>query len=282
MPKKIKNENLVVSHRPKISVIIPLFNKVSYIEETLRTLVSQNYPNLEVIIEDGGSRDGSLEVVKKFAKKYPKQFRWSSQKDKGQSDAINKGLKKATGEILTYLNADDVYKENCLIKVSEFFNLNPNARWLFGLCDIIDEKGKEIRQPITKYKNYWLRKKFNYNNLLILNFISQMACFFRKDAYIKVGGFSLNQNYVLDYEYWLRLGKEYQPGFIDQYLASFRIGPKTKSSEGFVKQFKDEFEVSKKFTNNKLVIFLHLLHFRLIITSYQFLKYISKFKRQVL
>jgi glycosyltransferase involved in cell wall biosynthesis len=102
---------------PKISIVIPSFNKKKFIGATLESIFSQNYPNFEVIIQDGASTDGTLEITEKFAKKYPQVVNWESKKDKGQTDAINKGLKKAKGEILTYINADDIYIKGALKKV---------------------------------------------------------------------------------------------------------------------------------------------------------------------
>src|SRR5438105_15536000 len=93
----------------KISIIIPSFNKGIYIGKTLQSIIDQNYPNLEVIVQDGGSKDETAVIIKRYAKKNPKIFQWTSKKDNGQLDAIYKGLKKAKGDIITYLNADDLY-----------------------------------------------------------------------------------------------------------------------------------------------------------------------------
>src|SRR3990170_8361781 len=117
---------------PKISIVIPSLNKVSFIKETLESIVTQNYPNLEVIIQDGGSTDGTLEIIKKYAKKYPDKINWESIKDKGQTDAINRGFKKASGRVLSYINADDLYENGALNKVGEYFSKNPKTLWLAG------------------------------------------------------------------------------------------------------------------------------------------------------
>src|SRR3989344_6126325 len=122
-----KTENL-----PKVSIVIPSYNKASYIEATLHSIINQGYPNLEVIIQDGGSTDGSVEIIKRYAKKFPKIIQWVSKKDKGQVDAINAGLKKSSGEILTYMNADDVYKNGALLEVGKQFTKQPNILWMTG------------------------------------------------------------------------------------------------------------------------------------------------------
>lgn len=261
---------------PKISIVMPCLDSVDYIERSIRSIVEQDYKNIELFIQDGGSKDGTLDIIRYYAKKYPRLIRWISEKDKGQADAINKGMKKVNGDILTHLNADDVYKKGALRTVAEYFMKNPNVMWAYGKADIIDANDREIRRWITLYKNFWL-KNYSYKTLLVLNYISQMACFWRREASKKVGEFDINQHFVIDYDYWLRLGKKYKAGVINKYISSFRITHSNKSSVGFVKQFKDEYNVAKRFTNNNLILFLHLLHFNLIIFIYSILRIIRSF-----
>lgn len=264
------------SSLPKISIVMPAFNTVDYIERSIRSVIEQDHENIELFIKDGGSNDGTIEIIKYYVKKYPLLIRWISCKDEGQTDAINFGMKHVNGEILTYLNADDIYKKGALKEVAKFFTENPDVMWVFGKADIIDSDDKEIRKWITAYKNLWL-KNYSYNTLLILNYISQMATFWRKEAADKIGKFDKAQHFVMDYEYWLRLGKKYKAGFINKYISSFRITDKNKSSTGFIKQFRDEFEVAKKNTNNPLIIFLHNIHYILIIFIYSVLKIVRDF-----
>ncbi len=256
---------------PKISIVMPCLDSVDWIERSIRSVIEQDYKNFELFIKDGGSSDGTLEIIRHYAKKYPRFIRWISERDRGQADALNIGMKKVKGDILTHLNADDVYKKNALRKISEYFMKNPNVMWAYGKADIIDANDKEIRRWITIYKNFWLRN-YSYTTLLILNYISQMACFWRVKAAKEVGEFDTNQYLVIDYDYWLRLGKKYKAGVINHYLASFRITYSNKSSLAFVRQFRDEFNVAKRFTNSKLILFLHLLHYNLIIFIYSILK----------
>ena len=141
--------------RPLISIVIPSLNKARYIRQTLESIVKQNYPSLEVIIEDGGSTDGTLDIIKKYAKKYPKIFKYESKKDKGQMDAINKGFEKAQGEILTYINADDVYVDGAFRNIEKAYSENPDALWFAGRGRVIDEDGKGIARIVTWYKNLY-------------------------------------------------------------------------------------------------------------------------------
>ena len=166
----------------KISIITTNYNTDKYLEQTIKSVLNQKGEfELEYIITDGGSIDNSLEIIKKYNKEV-KEGKWGkhitykyiSEKDKGQSDGINKGLKMATGDIVAFLNADDLYTEGALEKVVTYFKENPDCMWLTGYCKIIDENGKQIKKYITEYKNRKLRK-FTFEQLLIEDCISQIG-----------------------------------------------------------------------------------------------------------
>jgi len=241
---------------PRISIVIPSYNKVDYLEETLESIVSQNYPNLEVIIQDGGSTDGTLEIIKKYARKYPKIVQWVSKKDKGQVEAINKGLKKATGDVVTYINADDVYEKGALKKVGEYFAKHPDTLWLAGRGRVINDKGEEISRWVTRYKNFLLKLN-RYNLLLIVNYLMQPSVFLSKKAYKKYGPFTGTKNYVMEYDLWLKLGKVKMPDIIDEYLSNFRLVKKSFSIKETKKILDFDYNLVLKYTKNKLVLFLH-------------------------
>jgi len=256
---------------PLISIVMPCFNCVDYIERSIRSIVEQDYPNIELFIKDGGSEDGTVEIIKYYARKYPKVISWVSSKDKGQADAIKFGMKQLKGAVLSFLNADDVYKKNSLMKVGQYFLNHPEIMWAYGKGDIISPDDKKIRSFITVYKNLWLWH-FSYTNLLILNYISQMSCFWRREAAKEVGEFDESQFYVMDYDYWLRLGKKFKAGVIPAYLGSFRIVAKSKSSKGFVQQFKDEYSVAGRYTQNPTILSLHRLHYNVVVLIYSIFK----------
>ncbi|KKR34291.1 MAG: Glycosyl transferase family 2 [Candidatus Gottesmanbacteria bacterium GW2011_GWC2_39_8] len=243
---------------PKISVITPTYNQVDYIERTIRSVLEQEYPNLEYIIVDGASRDGTLDIIKDYKDKVI----LISEKDKGHSDAINKGLKRATGEIICYLNSDDLLEKGSLFEVARIFSSDKNIKWLSGRCRIINTDDREIRQGIRNYKNFWL-SHYNYWILKILNFISQPATFWRKEAVEET--FDEELYYTMDYDFWLRIGQKYRPYISDKYFASFRIQPKSKSVLGFQKQFTEEYQVLKRYSRSKIILFLHRLHYYLFI-----------------
>lgn len=263
MARKVSKNDL-----PQISIIMPVYNGEKYIEKAINSVIKQDYQKFDLFIKDGGSTDQTVAIIKGYVKKYPKKITWISKKDKGQTEAINFGLSKVKGDVISYLNADDVYKSGTFETVSNFFKQNPDKMWLIGKCDIIDEKDRQIRKLITGYKNFWLQL-YSYNILLILNFISQMSVFWRKEASEKIGKFDESQFYVMDYDYWLRLGRLYPPAIINKYLASFRIIDSSKSSTGFIKQFKDEYEVAQKYTDSNLLLNLHLLHTKMVTSIYK-------------
>lgn len=254
---------------PKISIITPSYNQGNFIEQTINSVLKQDYPNLEFIIIDGGSTDQTIKILQKYNDK----IIWLSEKDQGQTDAINKGCKMATGEIIAFINSDDTYINNSLFKVAEYFSNNPKKKWLYGKCRIINEKNIETRKFITWYKNI-LMKKYSYTKLLCVNFICQPTVFWRKEIFSNSGFFDTTQQYAMDYDFWLRIGQKYPAGFINDRLANFRFHHNSKSAKSFNYQFADDLSLAKKYTNNKLIILVHYLHNLSILFSY---KLINKF-----
>lgn len=251
---------------PKISIITPSYNQARLIGKTIQSVLSQNYPNLEYILMDGGSTDGTLNILKR----YKDRLIWFSQKDKGQSDAINKGIKKATGEIIGYLNSDDLLCENALFHIAEFYQNNPDYFWVTGRCQVIDERGDKIRSLVTLYKNFWLRFLRFPVSLFFINYISQPATFWRREVVNKIGYFDKSLYYVMDYDYWLRLSKIYKLGFIDKYLASFRIHKKSKSLKDPKAMLDEGYLVARRY-GSSLFVFLHRLHDILTLLIYKLL-----------
>ena len=140
---------------PKISVITPTLNHAQFIEDTIRSVLSQNYPNLEYMVIDGASTDGTQDILKR----YNDSIWWISEPDKGQVDAINKGFAKATGEVITYLNSDDMYLPDTLLTVGKAFLASPEVQIITGKCINVDIAGKTTRPLITSYKNILLNSE---------------------------------------------------------------------------------------------------------------------------
>lgn len=243
---------------PKISIIIPSLNKGGYIEETLKSIVQQKYPNLELIIQDGGSTDKSLKIIREYSKKYG-WIKYESKKDKGQAKAINKGFKKARGDILTFINADDVYEKGALKRVGDYFIKKPKTLWLAGKGKVIDKKGKEITKCVTAYKNQLLKIN-NYNLLLIVNYLMQPSVFLSRSVYEKYGGFDTDDKSVMEYKKWLEIGRKKMPTVLDEYLAKFRITENTTSSTLYGVVLANDYKIMTEFTKNPFILFLHKMH----------------------
>lgn len=203
---------------PKISIVTPSFNQGQYIERTIKSVLDQNYPNLEYWVMDGGSTDQTVKILKK----YGKQVKWVSEKDRGQTDAINKGLRQATGDIVAYLNSDDTYEPHTLKTVAEFFLKHPKAALLYGQGRLIDDKDKEIGMYNTLPESF--EKLFESCG------ISQPTVFWRKEVLNTVGFFDESFHFTMDYEYWMRVSKKYELHLLPEVLANSRIHPDAKTS----------------------------------------------------
>jgi glycosyltransferase involved in cell wall biosynthesis len=254
----------------RISIVTPSYNQAQFVERTVRSVLEQtgNF-DLEYIIVDGGSTDGSKNIIERYAAA-DQRIRFIYETDKGQSDAINKGLRLTTGDIVAFLNSDDIYYPGTLQAVATAFQAQPQRDWLYSCCRIIDEHDREIRRLITLYKNI-LGCHYSYNKLLMVNFISQPATFWRRSCLETVGIFDEGEHLVMDYDYWCRLGKQSQPVRLPQYLAGFRSYKTSKSGQRYLQQFHDELRVTKKYTGSHAVLFIHKLHNWFITTCYRLL-----------
>jgi len=251
----------------RVSVITPSFNQARFIERTIRSVLQQDHPDLEYIVLDGGSTDGTIEILDA----YSDRITWVSEKDQGQSHAINKGLAIATGEIVAYLNSDDTYEPGALSRVAGFFHRNPESKWAYGKCRIIDEQDHEIRKAITLYKNL-LSRSYSYRKLLSENFICQPATFWKRELLPEIGFLNEAESLCMDYEFWLRIGQKYPAGVIDGYLACFRYYPDSKSWRGIEKQFQDELRLARRYgEGHGFALFIHRINYHKIVWAYRLL-----------
>ncbi|MHA8095459.1 glycosyltransferase family 2 protein [Aquirufa lenticrescens] len=216
------------SNLPKISIITPSFNQGEFIEECITSVLLQNYSNFEHIIYDANSTDGTISILNKYS-----HLKWVSEKDNGQSDALNKALNIASGEIIGWLNADDYYTNGTFNLVVEKFRLYPNSKWLAGkLYFKIDE--------INALK-YWEPVILNYRNLLNnCDILRTQATFIKREVYDAVGNFDENLHMVMDYDMWLRIAKMFEPLNINKELAVFRIHKNQKTTpKNLIKQYNE-------------------------------------------
>jgi glycosyltransferase involved in cell wall biosynthesis len=249
----------------KISIVTPSLNQGEFLEETIRSVLSQEYSNLEYIVMDGGSSDNTLDILHSFSDR----VKWISEKDKGQTEAINKGLRMASGEIVSYLNADDLILPGALEKIARTFMEDPDTMWVTGRCRIITESGQETRKPITAYKNLWLR--MHHPSLLyITDYISQPATFWRASLLGELGYPDESLHYALDYEYFLRLNTQYPLTILPDYLAAFRVHSQSKNANAFHKDvYVDEDRIAVyRHTQSKTLRTLHNIHRWLMTTVY--------------
>jgi glycosyltransferase involved in cell wall biosynthesis len=249
---------------PRITVITPSLNQGEYIRQTIESVLGQDYPDLEYIVMDGGSTDGTIHILKEFEHR----LAWVSERDRGQSHAINKGLQRATGEVIAFLNSDDMYGPGALRKVGEFFARHPRASWLTGRCRVIDRDGHEVRRAVTFYKNMWLRLG-SYRALLVLDYVSQPATFWHRRVVEKVGFFDETLHFAMDYDYSLRVGREFRLWVVNEYLADFRIHPTSKGGASAHTQFGEDLEIAKKYTSSLVLRGLHAIHNAMIVTLYR-------------
>lgn len=241
---------------PKISIITPSFNQAQFLEETINSVLSQNYPNLEYIVVDGKSTDGSHGIIQK----YQNQLTWIRDPDKNQTEAINKGFRRATGNILAYLNSDDMYLPDTLNRVSETMNKNQNLLWLTGDCVIVNEHGREINRTIRYYKNM-LSLTNNLGILKIANYISQPSTFLKRDLFKLVGPFNEALNYTMDLDYWIRCYKYSRPKILMGLpLSRFRIHTKSKGGSAFALQFLEYEKVLEMNDTQPIITKLNKLH----------------------
>jgi len=225
------DEKLILNKEPswpKISIVTPSYNQAEFLERTIFSVLNQNYPNLEYIIIDGGSTDGSVEIIKKYEKYLA--F-WVSEPDNGQADAINKGFLKATGEIVGWLNSDDFYVGRDVVsRVVQATEHSP-ASIFYGDDFLISKNGKILRFRRAPFPR--LQK------LLAFSRISQPALFFRSTV-IKQERLDESLNYSLDREFWIRLNqKGFQFKYIPMVLAATRLHSQRKMIRG-LKESREE------------------------------------------
>jgi glycosyltransferase involved in cell wall biosynthesis len=263
---------------PKISIITPSLNHARFLPRTLESVRSQLATaeerfELEHIVVDGGSTDGTVELLRACGP----EVRWVSGPDRGQADALNKGLAMATGDIIGWLNSDDVYEAGALSAVIEVMCAEPVTQWVYGRVRIVDENDHEIRRWITRYKDRRMRR-FSFDKLLVENWISQMGVFWRRGASAEVGPFRSELHYCMDYDYWLRLGARWPGRFIDSRLAAFRWYRASKSGADFRQQFREELEVAQRQAagHYRWPVFLHRLNLVKIITAYYLLRLLRR------
>lgn len=208
---------------PKISIVTPSFNQGSYLESTILSVIGQLYPNLEYIIMDGGSTDNSIDIIRKYEKHFA--F-WESVPDKGQSDAINKGFRIATGDILAWINSDDMYLPHTFRFISEYFSSNCDDKIVFGNCLKFNQETKKVYGSDVESSH----KKFDIS---LCDYIIQPSCFWSRQIWEKVGPLNVDLAFGLDWDWFIRAQKlnlKFEP--ISEFLSIYRIHAQHKTGTG--------------------------------------------------
>jgi glycosyltransferase involved in cell wall biosynthesis len=174
---------------PKISIVTPSYNQAPFLEETIQSVFSQGYPDLEYIVMDGGSTDGSVDIIRRYEKQIAY---WQSEPDEGQSDALRRGFTQSSGDILGWLNSDDTLEPGVLGLVGEYFSSRPDVDIVYGNLNLVDTDGKRL---YTAYPVLDLRILIYENR-----FVPQQAMFWRRTLYDRVGGINPELRFAMDYE----------------------------------------------------------------------------------
>lgn len=241
----------------KLTIVSPTYNQAKFIEKTFRSILSQKsqFP-LEYIVVDGLSTDETPEIVKRYRPLFKQAditFRYIREKDKGQSDAINKGWKQATGDVLTFLNTDDYYLPQALNRVMKHFSEHPETQWLYGGWRIVNEKGKTFREYRAPQFSHFALATYAMN-------IGQPSCFYRRSLLKKVGPINTKLHLAMDYDLWLRFSQHAHPAVLSHTLSAMRYHSQAKSSQFAVKHNREAYEVAKKhLPHNALHYQAHLL-----------------------
>ena len=205
---------------PKISIVTPSYNQGEFIEGTILSVKNQNYPHYEHIIIDGGSTDNTIEIIKKYEDTY--NIYWISEPDKGQTDAVNKGFKMAKGEIVGWINSDDVYfSVDVLSKVAFEFLKQPNIDVVYANRVVIDESNNLIK--------FQYSRKFDYYKLLNSYYSLYQETVFLRKKVIDKDKLNTDLHIVLDSEFWLRIGDRYNFRYVNEFFGGFRVHKESKT-----------------------------------------------------
>ena len=211
------------TQQPLVSIITPSFNQARFLEQTIQSVLTQDYPRIEYIIMDGGSTDDSVDVIKKHQSRITS---WVSEQDKGQTDAINKGFNRATGDILAWINSDDTYNPNAVSEAVKYLTENPEVALVYADCNFIDEEDRVIGKFKSAQTDYHrLREGFVH--------IPQQTMFFRAKYWKELGPLDPSFYFAMDYDLWTRIAAKaplkYLPGRV---WANFRIHTTSKTNVG--------------------------------------------------
>lgn len=257
----------ITVNEPLVSIITPSYNQGRFIRKTIESVLNQDYEFIEYIIVDGGSDDNTLEVLEE----YKNRITIISEPDKGQSDAINKGFRMAKGEIVAWLNSDDVYEKGCISRVVREFQKNRNIALVYGDGYILDEAGWKIKKfehtqefDLWKLVNFW-------------DYIMQPATFFSKEYLRQVGYLDIDLHYCMDWDLWIKLANVGEVQYIEECLACSREYSETKTSTGGKKRLKEIEYLLRAYSGKKVPLGVFSYRASSLFIKYADKKSLSKF-----
>lgn len=242
---------------PLVTVVTPSYNQGRFIEETILSVLNQDYPNIEYLVIDGGSTDNTLDILGK----YEGSLCWVSEPDRGQSHAINKGFKEANGEILCWLNSDDFFEPGVISAVVRKFAQDDELVMVYGDGNLVNENGELISLfPYTRPFDLWAL-------IHQLDYILQPTAFFLKSAIIKVDFLDEKLNWCMDWDLWIRIGSRFKVEYIKQCCANARIYNGTKTATGGLKRFLEILSVLRGHSK-RVILPAYIIYGSGMITSY--------------
>jgi glycosyltransferase involved in cell wall biosynthesis len=224
---------------PSISLVTPSLNQGRFLRATLESALGQDYPDLQLFVQDGGSTDETRTVLEE----HRGRVGFVSEPDGGQADAINRGLERSTGEVLGYLNSDDLLLPGALGAVGAAFAANPRARLVYGRAVYVDEEGRRIAPCLTRA---WDRER-----LADYCFVAQPAAFFRRSLWEQVGPFDVSLHHAMDYDFWLRAAgvlREDEVLYLDRELAACRLHGEAKTVAGWGRALEEVLDLVERRT----------------------------------
>ncbi len=254
---------------------MPSYQQARFLEESVRSVLEQGV-NVDLRVLDPGSTDGSRELLQRLAREFGDRLLLEFAPDEGQSDAVNRGLDKAQGEILGWLNSDDRLQPGALARVLERLPVGEEPAWIYGRAAMIDEDGNRISDWIARYKA-WRGRCFSRFKLLTENFIPQMAVFWNRAMWTAAGPLDKNKHYDMDYDLWLRFARVRAPIVLEEELAAFRVHAAAKGSRNVRDQLDAAYQTASKHADDmgwrgSLALALHrILRWRTQL-SYRWLK----------
>jgi len=217
-----------------VTIITPSYNQGPFLEETIRSVLEQDYPDIEYLVIDGGSTDGTLDILRR----HEQHLTWVCERDAGQSDALNKGFRRARGEVIAWLNSDDVYLPGAVRRAVEFLEQHPSVAMVYGDADYIDQSGKLLGPYFSQH--------LDLAELALSCFVCQPTVFLRRQAVADVGWLDPTLHYTMDYDLWIRLAQRYPVAYLPEKLACYRAHPGAKTFAHRDQSYEEAIRIVKK------------------------------------